>query len=141
MLKNAIKKFWVGFSLLELLIVLAIVGILSIIAYPSYSAYVVKVRRANAATALQDLAASMESYYNDNYSYSGAALANLKISNIDASLYKLQIVVATDVGYRVIAKPFGQQATADKDCGTLSLDQQGNRAITGSGVVAKCWGG
>jgi type IV pilus assembly protein PilE len=127
-----------GFSLLELLIVLAIVSILTLIAYPTYSSYVTKVRRSNATVSLLDLAARLEQYYEDHHSYQGATIENLGINNKNNS-YDLQIKSENASSYLIAATPIGAQVQADQNCGSLMLDQIGNRAISGRGNVARCW--
>jgi len=128
-----------GFSLLELLIVLAIVSILTIIAYPAYSSYVTKVRRANATVSLLDLASRLEQYYEDHHSYQGATIENLRVKNDESNLYNLQINAESATSYLIEATPIGVQAQADQNCGSLMLDQLGNRTISGSGDANECW--
>jgi type IV pilus assembly protein PilE len=127
-----------GFSLLELLIVLAIVAVLTFIAYPAYSGYITKVRRANAAVALVDLAGRLEQYYEDHHSYQGASLENLGVNNKN-NLYHLQIKKENAGSYLIEAAPIGKQAQVDKKCGSLLLDQLGNRTISGKGDINACW--
>ncbi len=118
-----IKSKQTAFTLMELMIVLAIVGILAAIAYPSYQDRVIEARRADGKNALLYLAALMEHYYTENYSYTGATPAgvgggtvssdgnyNISISNLTATSFTLS---ATPV-------PNGPQA-ADTECGTLTL--------------------
>ena len=58
-----------GFTLIELMIAVAVVGILAAIAYPSYQEHVRKARRADAQTALLELAQFMERHYTANGRY------------------------------------------------------------------------
>jgi type IV pilus assembly protein PilE len=127
-----------GFTLIELLIVLAIVSILTCIAYPCYTSYVIKARRSNAAVALMNLADSLEQYYDDHHSYKNATLENLNINN-NLDFYQLAIVSENGTEYRIEAIPKDAQAKADIQCGTLILDQIGNRSITGTGNIDECW--
>ena len=128
-----------GFTLLELLIVLAIVAILTITAYPAYSTYITKVRRANAAVAILDLAARMEQYYADHHSYHGATLQNLRVKNDVNNSYSLQINAESATTYLIEAKPVDVQVNADQTCGSLMLDQLGDRMISGRGDINECW--
>lgn len=129
-----------GFSLIELIIVLAIIGILAGLAYPRYSQHLTTARRAYATVALTDLAARLEQYYTQNNSYAGASLSRLGISDINyKNYYQLKIEQTTNDQYLISAIPQNQQAQSDTDCGTLSLDQAGNKNITGSGKVEECW--
>lgn len=129
-----------GFSLMELIIVLAIISILAGLAYPHYNQHLITARRAYATVALTDLAARLEQYYTHKNSYAGATLAELGVSDANyKNYYQLKIDQAIDDKYVVSAIPQGKQAQDDTDCGTLSLDQSGNRSITGSGTVTACW--
>ena len=58
-----------GFTLIELMIVVAIIGIIAAVAYPSYQEYVRNAKRADAETALMELAHFMERYYPANGRY------------------------------------------------------------------------
>jgi len=126
-----------GFSLIELLITLAIIGILVGLAYPRYNQHLITVRRTYAIAALTDVAARLEQYYAANNTYAGATLNNLGVPEIN--FYQLQITQATADQYSVSAIPQKQQAQDDSDCGTLILDQEGNKKITGKGKIATCW--
>lgn len=128
-----------GFTLIELLIVLAIICILTCIAYPCYTSYLVTARRSNATVALMNLADSLEQYYNEHHSYQNATLEKLNISN-NVDFYQLEINMANDTSYSIEATPKSSQAKADSKCGTLILDQLGNRSISGAGSINECWG-
>ncbi len=128
-----------GFSLIELLIVLVIIGILVRISYPVYTQHVQKTHRSQAQVALLDLASAMERYYAVHHSYRNATLTVLEINEyIDTSYYQLVITQATDNTYLLQAVPLNSQIQ-DNACGTLSLDQQGRKSISGSGEIHACW--
>ncbi len=128
-----------GFSLFELLIVLAIVAILTAIAYPIYSSYVTKARRANAVVAILDLAARMEQYYENHNSYFGATTQKLGVKNNLDNFYILKINAESAMTYLLEALPINAQAKADQNCGSLILDQLGERMISGNGNINECW--
>jgi len=129
-----------GFSLMELLIVLAIIGILAGLAYPRYNQHLTTAHRSYAKVALNDLAARLEQYYTQNNSYAGATLSGLGVSDVNYKFYyQLKIDQALDDKYVISALPQGKQAQEDADCGSLILDQTGNRSVTGSAKAEECW--
>lgn len=134
-----------GFTLIELMIVVAIVAILAAIAYPSYQAHVVKTRRTTAAACMLEAAQFMERFYTTHLRYdqtrAGVAVA-LPGSQCQTDLqnfYVLQLNAAANT-YTVQAVPQGQQALRDTKCATLSVNQAGVKAETGSASSAsECW--
>lgn len=59
----------IGLTLLELIVAIAIVGILSGIAYPLYTEYIEKARIAVACMDIQNISATISSYYTDRLQY------------------------------------------------------------------------
>jgi type IV pilus assembly protein PilE len=128
-----------GFTLMELLIALALISVLSAIAYPFYNGHLVKVRRTYAAAALEDLAGRMEEYYILNNTYNNATLENLHVNEIHYKSYYYLNIITKDDTYVLRAMPLGKQADVDALCGSLTLDQNGNKNISGNGSVEECW--
>ncbi len=58
-----------GFTLIELMVVVIIIAVLAMIAYPAYQQQARASRRAEAKSALQQLAARLEQYYANNKQY------------------------------------------------------------------------
>jgi len=127
-----------GFSLIELMIVLALISILSLISYPLYNEHVIRVRRAYMAATLLDAAGRMEKYRVLHESYNGANTKNL---SIDTSryhkYYNLHIAPEGDL-YILTATPIGKQAK-DILCGSLTIDQDGNKSVGSGDSDIKCW--
>ena len=121
-----------GFTLIELLIVLTIIGILGTISYPLYTEHLVKMRRTYAITTLADLAGKIEEYYVLHNTYNNA------VADITKNSYHLYSIATDDI-YVLHADPLGKQAESDILCGSLTLDQNGNRGVNGVGSVEKCW--
>lgn len=149
-----------GFTLIELMIVVAIIAIIAAIAYPSYINSVVKTKRAAAEGCISEYANYMERYYTTNMRYdqnSGGTLNPAVGSPVPAAgsldcssaansgadyTFSITVTKPTDTPpntYTVTATPIGAQLSRDTQCGTLSVNQLGARAITGSGTIADCW--
>lgn len=128
-----------GFTLIELMVVVVVIAILASIAYPSYSRFVVKSRRATAAGCLMERAQEMERYYSTNLTYVGAP--NPAACQDVSSFYALSFNGAVAArSYSLRAVPQGAQATKDAECGTLLVNEKGERTINGSGSDAMaCW--
>ena len=126
-----------GFSLIELLAVLAIVVIIASISYPLYSSHVIKARRHHAEAALVSLAQRLEEYYSleDTYKNSNKLVEEFNVING----YKLIIRNPNDEHFTISAVPSGDQAKRDRQCGTLSLNDRGQRSVSGHGSAQSCW--
>lgn len=139
-----------GFTLIELMIVVAIVGILAAVAYPSYLSYVQKTRRVAAAGCLMELGQWMERSYTTCLAYnvtgagcgtamSTAVLPNLSCRNDLGAAYTFEFSNApTAAAYALRAVPGGPQAN-DTGCANLTLNQAGQKGVSGTKPVNACW--
>jgi len=130
--------------------VVAIIAILAAIAYPSYQEQIRQSRRADCTGALMSFANAMERHFTENGRYTGAAAGGADTGApaifatqcpVDGgtATYNLTIAAATPT-YTLNAAPTGPQA-GDR-CGTLTLNQVGQKGITGAdaGVTWQdCW--
>ncbi len=139
-----------GFTLLELMIVCAIIAILASIAYPSYTRYITRTHRVAAEGCLSEYANYMERFYTTNLNYSKDISSGNKLKDnfpvLDCASasqtgdnYQYTLASATSTAYTVDATPVGTQLARDTECGTLSLNQAGQRGKTGTGTIEKCW--
>lgn len=128
-----------GFTLIELMIVVAVIAILAAIAYPSYVAHIVKARRATAASCLMERGQDMERYYTTNLSYASAPDPTQCDGVTD--FYTLSFNGAVGAkSYSLQAVPKGAQKARDTKCGTLYLNQKGERTVSVSGTdPMSCW--
>jgi len=128
-----------GFSLLELLGVLVIVAVLGAVAYPGYQRHLVGARRTIAAGCLLEHAQAMERHYAARKSYLDAPEP---VSCQDISrFYQIGFAAAPSArAYVLQAEPQGVQADADPYCGTLSINQWGQRMVSVEGSdPMQCW--
>jgi len=129
-----------GFTLIEIMIVVVVVAILAAIAFPSYQDSVRKSRRAEAKSALSDLAARQEQFFNDNKTYADT-VAKLGASGTTPGGYYTLQIAAGQTGtltssYRMTATTAGAQ-TSDIKCATLTYASSGVKDSTPAGNT--CW--
>jgi len=134
-----------GFTLIELMIAVVVIGVLTGIALVNYSHQVVKSHRADAKTALLDLAARQERFFTTNNTYTNVA-ANLGYAVLPAPVpggtapatYTLTITAATATSFSAQAARSGVQAT--DNCGDYTIDDRGVQAnVNNTLATAQCW--
>ncbi len=145
---RAIRARVRGFTLIELMIVVTVVAIISVIALPMFQTQMRQSRRADAKTALLDLAAREERYYTLNNQYTATG-PNLGYPAFPVNLgtnatpdYQLSVVSAAINANNVWA--FSLQAVPQGDqvndtCGTYTLDNFGNQLPALGTDGRACW--
>lgn len=130
-----------GFTLIELMITVLIVGVLAAIALTSYQRNVVETRRKAATACLLEAAQRLERFHTTRMTYVGATLDGVQCRNDLAAFYTIDIELGSlaQRAYRVQAIAVGQQAARDAACGTLSLDQRGQRFVGATPGGGACW--
>ncbi|WP_227519192.1 type IV pilin protein [Marinobacter sp. es.042] len=136
--KTSRKSGDAGFTLIELMIAVAIIAIIAAVALPTYQNHVERTRRTTAQSDLLELAQWMERRYSNGFDYrvagadpvlpftqspqNGTVFYNISFSgNVTRDTFTLQAV------------PTGGQT--NDPCGTLTVDEQGNRGAGQAG----CW--
>lgn len=132
---------------MELMVVLAIIGILIALAYPSYEEHIRQSRRAEAESALFELAQYLERFYTVNGRYdqdsSGQAptLPYTRVPTDQSATVYYQLAFAdsslTASGYTLNATPTG--VMAQDPCGTLTLTHKGVKGQNVNAILAQCW--
>lgn len=128
-----------GFTLIEMLITVAIIGILAAVAYPAYNQFVYKGARAEAMSALLDIANKQEQYYANNHEYTNS-LQRLRVAaTTETGLYSIRIV-SDGSSFTVTAAANDAPATKDLQCTSFSINDLGQKQVTGTADAAACWG-
>ena len=127
-----------GMTLIELMIVVAIVAILLTLAVPGYSSYMLRVHRTEAIGMLLKASMCQERIYAGHGRYDTNQCQPV------SEHHRYEIVYAPantqDRSFIALARPVGAQL-ADP-CGSLLVDQNGARTISGTNIsAAKCWNG
>jgi type IV pilus assembly protein PilE len=137
------------------MVVVTIVAILAGIAIPSYREHVKRSNRTEAKTALLENAQFMERTRTSSNKYDfdagGTAVSDdsLPVKTVPKEgggkvLYNIKFVddSPTETTWSLIAEPVADGPMAGDKCGTLTLNEQGTKGLTGaaSGVTAAdCW--
>jgi type IV pilus assembly protein PilE len=140
-----------GFTLVELMVTLVIAAILLSVAIPGYNNQVRKSRRTEAKTALLDLAAREERFYNMSNppSYSTLpsdlgynATTNSFPMNVGNGYYQVSIALIaaappTPAGYTIKAVPITADQIKDAQCQNFTLTNTGQQTSLPNTTV--CW--
>lgn len=131
-----------GFTLIELMITVAIISILAMVAVPSYFDSVRKSRRADAITALNQIAQAQERWRANNTSYTTVlGSTGLNVPNPSSGYYTLSVTAASSASYSATATAAGAQLR-DTRCATLTLAVSGGQftyTSSPSGSSNECW--
>lgn len=131
-----------GFTLIEVMIVVAIIAIIAAVALPSYFGSIKKSRRADAITALNQIAQEQERWRANNSTYTtDLTSTGLKVANPSSGYYTLGVASPTATGYVATATAAGSQAN-DTKCTTLTFTMSVGTITYGATPAANaklCW--
>ncbi len=122
-----------GLTLIELLITVVIISILLSITIPTYHHVMITAKRNDAKTTLLAMAARMEHDYTQRHRYiddNGAAPTLQTLGIINPHEDYIFSLSATADDYVLYATPIKDQATSDLKCGTLTLNQLGEKGAS-----------
>jgi type IV pilus assembly protein PilE len=150
-ISTKLKRLQRGVTLLELMIVVAIVSIIATFAYPSDTQYIVNTKRTAATSTLLQIADRQQQFFMDNKRFAndltdlGFSANPLFVSSDGApaavgdtdTVYVFGLANVAATTYTAVAAPLAGQLKRDTDCGTLTLNQAGARAATGT--ADDCW--
>lgn len=133
-----------GFTLIELMIVVLIISILAAVGYPAYQSQVEKGHLSEGRAALTQFASQLERCYTrfGTYgsskcdAYSAADNDNYSSEN---DTYKIEVRIL-DGGNGFSAVANRQKATSLNECGNLTLEDTGQKGVSGASKPAdECW--
>ena len=140
-----------GFTLIELIVTVIIVAILLVLALPDYQRQLRNTRRSLGSAELLQVMRRQEQHFLDHKRYAGV-LTDLDYPAspyaIDAEgrtvsalagdrIYLIDLELRGD-DYTLYARPQLSQSR-DVLCGTLSLDSNGTKSVSGDGAARECW--
>lgn len=133
-----------GFTLVEILVVMAILAILAGVAVPTYIQYLARGYRSEARATLVSAAQWMERWRTERGTYQDGGNPPALPPGLDRSpptgTQRYIITVAAPAAnlFTLSATPIG--SFANDACGTLTLNNTGLRARTGTESIDTCWG-
>lgn len=148
MASNACRRRAGGATLTEIVVGLVVLGVIVAVAIPAHRAYVIRINRSDARRDLLALAEQLHRCFERAGDYridsTGSPNPCVKLPSTNAEgTYTVAFAPGepTAGGFRLVATPLADQG-ADSRCGALTLDERGNRGITGSsGEPQGCWQG
>ncbi len=141
-----------GFTLTELMITVAVVAIIAAVAYPTYLDQVRKARRVEGKSLLLEAQGKQERFFTEQNSYAlNMTALGYAVNSVatEDGWYNISIANASPLGcapgtitactgFTLSAAPQKDQVN-DAACGTLGVNNFGQKTISGTSTVQDCW--
>lgn len=135
-----------GVTLIELMVVVVVIAILAAVAYPNYQNYTLRARRSDAQAFMMEIAARQQHFLVDRRAYAESITDPASSNGLGLSIpvsvsnhYLIELETDNDArppAYALTATPNSATGQSRDSCGSLGLDQDGNKSYSGSG---QCW--
>lgn len=128
-----------GFTLVEAAVAALLAGVIVSLAVPSYLEHLTRVRRAEAATALQRVHAAQERHRQDHGHYAAtlAELPGAAATATEGGRWRITLNRGEASAYEAIAQ-VQPDPSSDRQCPQLTLRVTG--VISERGPTVHCWG-
>lgn len=147
---NRLLRKMRGVTLVELMIVVSVIALLATIALGSYRRYLIRAQRAEAKVALMQLQTAEEKFYLQNNSYTNNVTNAVNgtppglglQANTETGKYTITVptIAADGSSYTAQAAPrTGGGQTDDSQCQTFTINERGQRGVTGPSGTEFCW--
>ncbi|MGY6274973.1 type IV pilin protein [Methylomonas sp. MgM2] len=111
------------------------IGILAAIAYPAYNDYVRRAKRADGKAVLMQVRLAQEKWRANHTTY--GTKTNIGITTSPDGYYTVnEFTDLSATTYTISASP----NFTDAKCGTLGINQNDVKTVSGTDPVADCWG-
>lgn len=140
-MNNNIKNT-AGFSLIEVMITVVIVGILLAVAVPGYRDYIISSNRTAATACLTELAQFMERTYTQSMAYNPVGFVFQQSQCRDDLAERYTFTLSNHAARTFTLSAIPTTLQSDAACGTLTLNQAGQRGAAGgvnAATVRQCW--
>ena len=128
-----------GLTLIELMIVIVVLGILVSLAYPGYQEFSARARRAEAISALLQVATNQERFYLNNQTYT-TNLTNLGFETspwtTETGSYRIRVLPGADQNQFVAEADYLRTGTEESKCNIYTINSAGVKAST---PETDCW--
>ena len=128
-----------GLTLIELMIVIVVLGILISLAYPGYQEFSARARRAEAISALLQVATNQERFYLNNQTYT-TNLVNLGFEaspwTTETGSYRIRVLPGADQNQFVAEADYLLTGSEESKCNIYTINSAGVKAST---PETDCW--